>query len=51
LHVTLQHVAGGEGVQCGWSVPKSAKGKALHALVKVSSGGLSTSHSYSFRVR
>jgi hypothetical protein len=50
LHVTKTHVTAGKGVQCTWAVPKTARGKTLHADVTVHSAGLSAHHSYSFPI-
>jgi hypothetical protein len=50
LHVTKTHVTAGKGVQCTWAIPKTARGKNLHAVVTAHSAGLSVHHSYSFPV-
>jgi hypothetical protein len=50
VRVTKTHVTSGKGVQCTWSVPKTARGKTFHAVVTVRSEGLSVQHAYSFPV-
>jgi chitodextrinase len=47
----LSKVVPGRGVQCGWRVPLSARGKTLVAAIVVSSGGGSATKTYRWPVR